>query len=65
MVPKLPGSLISSRATINDESSTGLGSGILKSANAVLGVLRELIFLSSASDIKVFSQSKIASVVKS
>ena len=54
-MPKFPGSLTASNATINDGSAIGFALGILKTAKAVLGVFKLLIFLSSGSEISIAS----------
>ena len=62
MVPKLPGSRISSSATISPLLSIALGFGILKIAKALLGVVKKLIRFKSCSDIKNSSLALILNV---
>src|SRR5690606_9460517 len=61
MVPKLPGSLTSSKARINWLVSMSFGFGILKMAKALLGVFRKLICWSS---LLVINTSFLALILK-
>ena len=66
IVPRFPGSLTASKATINPLFSIKESLGISKTAKAVFGVFKALIFFSSASVISVsFSTLKVLVVNKS